>query len=83
MKTRVIKKVGSELHILEDGKRYVGGLGHFAEVDKKREVVDLIDFVSPSLLRRPAPILEKYKDLNDGESLEEIIDEDPGKDFRH
>lgn len=79
MKKRIIKKVGHELEIQEDGKRYRVGLGSVVEINKKGEVIDLIDFVSPSLIKGPPPIMEKYKYLKDGEVAEEIIDEDTRK----
>ena len=79
MKKRIIKKVGHELEIQEDGKRYCVGLGSVVEINKKGEVIDLIDFVSPSLIKGPPPIMEKYKYLKDGESVEEITDEDVKK----
>jgi hypothetical protein len=42
-------------------------------------VVDLIDFVSLSLIKRPPPIMEKYKHLKDGESVEEPVEEDASR----
>jgi hypothetical protein len=78
MKKRIIKKVGHEFVIYEDGRHYGVGPGYVVELDGNGKPVDLIDFVSPSSLTKLGlpPIYEKYKDLKDGDSIEEVIEDD-------
>ena len=77
MKKRIIKRVGHEFDINEDGRRYGVGPGYVVELDENGKVIDLIDFVSPSSLKGLGlpEIYDKYKDLKDGDSIEEAIEE--------
>lgn len=77
MKKRIIKRVGHEFEINEDGRRYAVGPGYVLELDENGKVIDLIDFVSPSSLKwlgLPS-IFDKYKYLIDGDSIEEVIED--------
>jgi hypothetical protein len=77
MKKRIIKRVDHEFEINEDGRKYGVGPGYVVELDENGKVVDLIDFVSPSSLKGLGlpTIFEKYKDLKDGDSIEEVIED--------
>jgi len=77
MKKRIIKRVGHEFEIYEDGRHYGVGLGYVVELDENGKPVDLIDFVSPSSLKELGlpPIYEKYGDLKGGDSIEEVIED--------
>jgi hypothetical protein len=77
MKKRIIKRVGHEFEINEDGRRFGVGPGYLVELDENGKPVDLIDFVSPSSLKELGlpPIYEKYKDLKDGDTIEEVIED--------
>jgi len=75
MKRRIIKRVGHEFEIYEDGRHYGVGPGYVVELDENGKPVDLIDFVSPSSIKGLPPIYEKYGDLKDGDSVEEVIED--------
>jgi len=51
MKKRIIKRVGHEFDIYEDGRRYGVGPGYMVQLDENGRVIDLIDFVSPLSLK--------------------------------
>lgn len=44
MKKRIIKRVGHEFDIYEDGRRYGMGPGYMVQLDESGRVIDLIDF---------------------------------------
>ena len=75
MKKRIIKRVGHEFEINEDGRRYGVGPGYVVELDENGRVIDLMDFVSPSSIKGLPPIYEKYGHLKDGDSIEEVIED--------
>lgn len=78
MKKRIVKRIGHEFEIYEDGRHYGVGPGYVVELDENGKPIDLIDFVSPSSLKSLGlpPIYEKYGDLKDGDTIEEVTEDD-------